>query len=438
VTAVGCALAVLGYAWNRDALFFPGVLLGAGALAVCSWQAVRRGARWLPLVLNTALALLLSLVVLEPFLRPRSTGEPAQAPAVYRFDDARADPRAFRRWAESYQAEWDRTRRLYLRRDPRGVNPMVPIPGSRFRFFDSPHRINALGFRGREIGRDKGAAYRIVALGESTTFGATIGPADRPWPEVLEKRIAEELDCARSVQVVNAGVPGWTLANNLARLDADIWPLDPDLIVSYHGYNGFPYLIREIPSIRVGATPAAPARPSELLRRVERRLRGFLFRRRYRAARDVDLAAIETDLHLTRYAELYRELVFDARGAGVDLVLATFNLAVDRSSPEEVIEFYELMFPDIRARMLANRLHTRLVREIGSAYDVPVIDTSPDLDGAYRSAYIDPMHFTQEGRDRLAHHILDGIRDLLASGAGCTHRDPTQGKGGDAARHGAP
>jgi len=434
VTAVGCVLAALGYAWNRDPLFFPGLLLAAGGLAACSWRAVRRGAKRLPLVLNTAVALLLSLMVVEPFLRERDDGE--QGSAVYRFEDARADPQAFRRWAERYQAEWDRTRRLYLRRDPRGVNPMVPIPGSRFRFFDSPHRINALGFRGREIAREKGAAYRIVALGESTTFGATIGPADRPWPEVLERRIGEELDCAAPVEVINAGVPGWTLANNLARLDADIWPLDPDLIVSYHGYNGFPYLIREIPGLRVGATPATPARPSELLRRLERRLRVSLFRRRYRAARDLDLAALGTDLHLTRYAELYRQLVFDARRAGVDLVLATFNLAVDASSPEEVIEFYELMFPDIRARVLANRLHTRLVREIGSTYDVRVIDTSPDLDGAYRSAYLDPMHFTQEGRDRLARHILAGIRDLLASGAGCTRRAPVPGAAGDVSPEG--
>ena len=433
-------LAALGYTRNRDPLFFPGVLLVAGALAACSWHAVGRGSARLPIAFNTAIALLLSLVVVEPFLRSRGPGEPAQAPAVYRFQDARADPRAFRRWAERYQAEWDRTRRLYLRKDPRGVNPMVPIPGSRFRFFDSPHRINALGFRGREIGRDKGAAYRIVALGESTTFGATIRADDRPWPEVLEQRIADELDCDVPVQVINAGVPGWTLANNLARLEADIWPLAPDLIVSYHGYNGFPYLIQEIPGLRVGATPATPGRPSELLRRAERRLRVLLFRRRYRAARDVDVetAVPDADLHLTRYAELYRQLVFDARGAGVDLVLASFNLAVDRSSPEEVVGFYELMFPDIRARILANRLHTRLVREIGSAYDVPVIDTSADLDGAYENAYIDPMHFTQEGRDRLAQHFFDGLGDLLEHRAGCAGRDPAQEVSGDAARSGDP
>ena len=65
-------------------------------------------------------------------------------------------------------------------------------------------------------------------------------------------------------------------------------------------------------------------------------------------------------------------------------------------------------------------------------------DTSPDLDGAYRSAYIDPMHFTQEGRDRLARHILDGIRDLLASGAGCIRRAPVPAAAGDVSPEGLP
>jgi hypothetical protein len=58
---------------------------------------------------------------------------------------------------------------------------------------------------------------------------------DRPWPEVLEGAIRERFECAAPVQVVNAGVPGWTLANQIARLEQDIIPLAPDLIVSYHG-----------------------------------------------------------------------------------------------------------------------------------------------------------------------------------------------------------
>lgn len=417
---VAClALVVWGYAANLDAAFWGGLAGGAVVCGAFSLAAARRGGSLAVAAWNTAIGLVVGLALVEGVMRWRSDAEAAPPPPVYTFAEARADPDAFRRWAQAYLAEWERTRPFYLMADPRGVNPMVLKPGSRFSFFDSPHRIDAQGFRGDDVAEPKGSRYRIVALGESTTFGATIRADDRPWPEVLETRIAREFACARPVEVVNAGVPGWTLANNLARLDADIWPLHPDLLLSYHGYNGFPYLISELPSLQVGSAPTAPPRPSKLLQRAEQALRVAWFRRRFEAARHVDETVLETDLHATRYAELYRELVFQARHHGVELVLGTFNLAVTPESPEPVLAFYEEMFPDIRARVLANRLHTRLVREIGEAYGVRVVDTSEGLDGAYEDAYIDPMHYTQVGRDRLAAHWLEGIRPILAEKAGC-------------------
>jgi lysophospholipase L1-like esterase len=263
-----------------------------------------------------------------------------------------------------------------------------------------------------------------VALGESTTFGATIRADDRPWPEVLEARIAAELRCDAPVQVVNAGVPGWTLANNLARLRSDILPLGPDLLVSYHGYNGFPFILGGLPSVAVGSAPVVPERPSRLLRQIEAAVRYGWFRRRYRAAQQIDERALDVDLHMTRYADLYTQLAAEARAAGVPLVLASFNMAVDATTPDEVVRFYEPAFPDLRARLLANRLHSRLVREIATSQRIPAIDTSADLDGAWRDAYIDPIHFTQKGRDRLARNVLAGIRPILSDANGCRPRRP--------------
>jgi lysophospholipase L1-like esterase len=419
----GLALASHGYVANLDASFFAGLALLCVGLGLASGRAQRADALIRTLALRTALLLSIGIAGLEPALRWRARQEAARpiVPA-YSFQAAHADPVAFRRWAEAYRKEWSRTFPLYLHPDPRGINPMVTIPGARFHFFEGPHQINQLGFRGPEIELAKGNHYRIVALGESTTFGATIAANDRPWPEVLEERIARELRCDRPVQVVNAGMPGWTLANQLARLDSDIWPLEPDLLLTYHGYNGFPYLVRDIPEIRVGAAPSAPERPSRLLRGLEDSVRIHWFMRRYRAARDVDERILESDLHSSHYAELYRKLIFAARATGVDLVLATYNLAVTSGSPDEVVRFYELMFPDIRARVLANRLHTRLVRETGAEYGVPVIDTSSELEGAWQDAFLDPMHLTQVGRERLARNLFEGLRDVLREGAGCVPR----------------
>jgi hypothetical protein len=87
-----------------------------------------------------------------------------------------------------------------------------------------------------------------------------------------------------------------------------------------------------------------------------------------------------------------------------------------------VVRFYELMFPDVRARSLANRLHTRLVRETGAEYGLTVIDTSQGLDGAWQDAFIDPMHLTQVGRERLTRNLFEGLLPLLRQRVGCVPR----------------
>src|SRR6185436_18195770 len=117
-----------------------------------------------------------------------------------------------------YVKEWGSMGGKVYMPDPAGILPFRLRPGSEGRLFNSRVSINSLGFRGKEIARDKGDAYRIVILGESTTFGATMNQEDKPWPEVLEQTIRDRLKPSRPVEVVNAGVPAYTLLHNLSRL----------------------------------------------------------------------------------------------------------------------------------------------------------------------------------------------------------------------------
>jgi lysophospholipase L1-like esterase len=331
---------------------------------------------------------------------------------VFSFDAARADPRGFvdfwdRHLEGMRQAPW-------VMEDPTGRNPYVLRPGARGRLHDSEVRINQLGFRGREISLEKGERFRIVALGESTTFGVTVEPGDRPWPEVLEDRIRRELVCQAPVEVINAGVPGWTLANQLSRFETEIRPLGPDLILSYHGYNGFSWFFGNLPGLPFLPVPQVPPRPSRLLERAEKTLRLRALRARY--AREVDpAAALNTDVMTTVYADEYQGLIRAAQGSGALLALASFNMAVNQTSPPEVKDFYAASFPDVRSAILANQLHTRLLRRLASPPGVRFLDTAPGLDGEYQDRFVDLIHFTQAGRDRLADRLLAGLRELLAA-----------------------
>ncbi len=422
--AAGLGLAVHGWRAVAALPFHAGLLLCAAGAVGLSVLAARRGAAVAVLLLNTWACLLVGNVLLDRCYFGWEWGAD-DALVSYSFVEADGRPEVFLRW---HQRSLDEQKRSHgnTMSDPSGVNPHVLKPG-KGKIFESTWWINRLGFRGPEIRIAKADHYRIIALGESTTFGDTLRAEDQTWPEILEARIAREYACKQPIQIVNAGVPGWTLANQLARFGRDIYPLDPDLIVSYHGYNGFPYLLSEIPEVQVGSVPEAPPRPSPFLAQIESAARVWWFKRRYDAARRLDSRVLEMDVHLSRYATLYRQLIFDTRARGIDLVLCSFNMAVTPESPDAVIRFYEPVFPDLRAGILANRLHTLLLTQTAEKFGVPVIDTSPGLNGAYEDAYADPIHFTQVGRERLAANILVGLRPLLeAPSPGCRPKPQTE------------
>jgi lysophospholipase L1-like esterase len=410
------ALLVHAYLANRTGGFYAGLLAAAASLVGASWLLARRGSQESVVALNTAIALLIGVALVDlagSWREARAESRPLKP--VYTYSAAKADPAAFERW-------WKRANTRYrdggaglVVRDPSRQPPIRLRPGARVTNHEAEMRINALGFRGPDFDREKGERFRIVALGESTTFGLTVLAGDRPWPEIPQDKIAATLDCDAEVEVVNAGVPGFTIASNVARLDQDILPLAPDLLISYHGYNGFSDLLGGLASTRVEESPLLPERPSWLLERVETAVRVAIARRRLAPgplpAESISPKAIAR----SRYARHYAQLIIKARRSGVEVALCPFNLAIDQRSPDEVVRFYERVYPAARGALRANQLHTRLVRDLASRTEARFVEVRAGIDGEYEKYFIDLVHFNQAGRERLAENMLDGIREVLAS-----------------------
>jgi lysophospholipase L1-like esterase len=283
-------------------------------------------------------------------------------------------------------------------------------PGTEGMMFESRIRINRLGFRGPEIPREKGNAYRIVTLGESTTFGHTMYEDDVPWPRVLERMITNNLRPQRPVQVINAGIPSYTLDLNLKRLHQRILALRPDMIISYHGYNGFNWLMPALPSVTDKAPPAYETRPLKLLGDAEYRLKVMAYRRE-RAAQRRSVAPVP--LFDNEYARGYRELIELARTNNIRLVLANYSMAVNATSDLDVIAFYRSAFPEVFMQIQANELHSRIVETLAEQNtSVIFADTHPSLDGQYEK-FIDLVHFTQPGRNDMAAAMFEAIKPVL-------------------------
>ncbi|HEX5011465.1 MAG TPA: GDSL-type esterase/lipase family protein [Planctomycetota bacterium] len=101
-------------------------------------------------------------------------------------------------------------------------------PGTRFLDY---YRINALGCRGPELpaGRAPGT-LRIVCTGDSSTFGLGV-PEERAWPFVLQRLMEAMVGDLVDVEVLDAGVPGYTSLQNRVQIERDLLPLRPDVLV---------------------------------------------------------------------------------------------------------------------------------------------------------------------------------------------------------------
>ncbi len=123
---------------------------------------------------------------------------------------------------------------------------------------------NALGYRGDDIQVPKpDGIFRIVVMGDSSTYG-TFVPYNQSFPYLLGNVLRDEYGQA-NVEVVNAGVPGYTSWNTFVALALRVTELQPDLVIIYEGGNDV--LPREVtPDCYGAATPFLGLDPRRVIR----------------------------------------------------------------------------------------------------------------------------------------------------------------------------
>lgn len=442
-----------------DVAATAGAVLAAGAgFAIAGRRGAGRSRLLLSVIAVTAIALLVAMADLSVI---RRSGAAAQAGGgnslpVYSFDGASGNPHAFIAWWTKYVTAWEQVR-LAIETQRVDGGRHVPIPDRTARFLDGEVHINNLGFRGRDIPPEKGDDFRIFTMGASNVFGQNIFPDSVPWPAVLDRMIAERLDCRRPVQVINAGVNAYDLRKSLARLTDDIAPLQPDMLISYTGWAEIKYIFEDLPkqvNKRFAARLLADLQRGDVEtgfplvtfngRRYRfdllRGLRLFQARIEFAAAQfgnrlaGLDYAArrlfgeSEGDgLDTIRNSELgglYRDLVAEAQRLGARLVLTSNNLAIDARSPQDVLGFYASVFHNnmpgttyLEAVMRGLDLNRRLLQELATQNSgVEAIDVAAGLEGEFDADYyIDIAHFTPKGDRRMAENVFNGIAPMLRS-----------------------
>jgi lysophospholipase L1-like esterase len=291
--------------------------------------------------------------------------------------------------------------------------------------------INALGFRGDPIEPQKPAGrYRIVAIGDSTTYGI-FNEYDDTFPAQLERELDAQLSTDR-VEVINAGLVSATSAESFVRFYMRVLPLQPDMVVLYGALGDvFPrvfdnysedYLhFRRAPettrSLLSHSYLASLVRQAVLARFLpDAGLRnGNLLEYTWRWENlPKDEARRIANFEATTAKVFKRNLKYIIDGAianGVKPVLVTFGYNPEKSNWNDDIPS-QIWGPGIEQNNAA-------IRELAGDYRLPLCDFNKSaLDTP--KAFEDSIHLSKRGNRKLAECITEAVkplvRDALQSG----------------------
>ena len=280
----------------------------------------------------------------------------------------------------------------------RGVNPLFSWtgaqgevwrfqPGARWstRVGGHPVEVNAHGFRDRAFGPRRPGVFRILVLGDSVTFGHG-QPVEATYVRRLEAALAAD---GLRVEVLNAGIPGWSTYQQRRFYEDEGGALAPDLVLVGFVLNDVTEIQRGLIELRLATGMrlvrwfnwlAERSAALAALKRVvagalapgEREVKSVLELALRPEAPEVRHAMQSTLAEIGRLQELAAR-----RGAGFGLVLFPFRFQLERPS---------LDAPQRRIRAFAE--------ERG----IPLLDTLPLLrEHAPDAVLMDADHLTPLG-----------------------------------------
>jgi len=111
------------------------------------------------------------------------------------------------------------------------------IPNAREVLYGKEIRINSYGMRDEETTTKKPEnTFRIAVLGDSVTFGYGVSK-EESYPDILEKKLRDNAVGDKKIEVLNFGVMGYGMNQNLFVLEHKIFDFEPDVIILGHHLN---------------------------------------------------------------------------------------------------------------------------------------------------------------------------------------------------------
>ena len=251
---------------------------------------------------------------------------------------------------------------------------------------------NSHGLRGAELAA-KGTRKRILAVGDSTTFGLGVND-EEAWPAQLEQ-LLNARGPEPQYEVLNAGVTGYTAFQCLQYLLTRGFDLAPDLLVVTSGNNACDTFRpvsdpEEVANIR----KLDPLRWGSL---------GYQVLQITRAARRADLSSEpKVRLRLDDYADILARIHKEAHGRGIPVMYVLWP--------------WESQFAAETGSGQAQHpaaAYQHVLRRTCSSLGIPLVDLEARWRGGSISFYLDNVHVDSAGCQDVAQAVATVLQSML-------------------------
>jgi hypothetical protein len=316
------------------------------------------------------------------------------------------------------------------------VYDVVRVWKLRRSYDDGMIRINSVGFRGPEVSMPKEPGRtRILALGDSITFGTYDCPSDQcPEQDTYPAQLQRALEIAGApAEVLNAGTQGYNSEKDLIWYREELAALRPDVVLVLVGWNDALESSSVNPaSVRRGrfAGNAVLTWVDDVLRYHSNSYRlVWLIAKRFTGATEVATALTAPDqeppAHITvdpdkigQYSEHLHEIARRARGQGARVVLMTLPGAIGddpgQLAPQDQAAIRRrYQWPDLGLLAREVARYNDVVRDVASSEGASFIDLAQvvrDLGGASLYRLPDMNHPTHDSVGSIAQEIARRLR----------------------------
>ena len=260
--------------------------------------------------------------------------------------------------------------------------------------------INSRGFRGGEITLPKPkGVFRVVAIGGSTTYTEQVLDNKMAYPFLLEDRLKNTYSID-SLEVINAGVPGYDTWESFINLQFRALDLEPDLVVIYQGTNDVHsrlvrpkhYLGDNSGRRKQWELPQIPIWDRSAILRIIRRKRGLSHQIWLQSlvVKSNDIRSKERSKILEQNPPIYfyrnlKSMIAICQAHDLKVMMATWAHS-PQFNDYAASEAYQKGFKE----------HNEVIKGLGKEMNVPVFDFASVMDQD-KKYWVDGRHVNEEG-----------------------------------------